>query len=428
MRAVADPAGLGGVALGGIAIALALGLLVGLQRGWAQRGDAPGSRFAGVRTFGLFGLAGGVAGILSGDYPEIAMIVVAATACLVLVSYFRTTQRDGSISGTASLAGLITLACGFLAATGAWLIATVIAVGMVMLLALRTQLHRLVGRMTEAEVLAVARFAIVAVVILPLLPDRAYGPFAAWNPRQLWLVVVLVSGFSLSGYIAAKLLGPSRGTIATAAAGSMVSSTAVTAAMATRIRDAGEQASLYHCAISAASSVMFARVMVLTGLLAPFALPWLARLAVPAMLVSLGAAGWFLWQVRRSSATGIEPFSVKNPFAIGPALILMILVMITTLLARWVLARNGDAGLAVVLAISGTVDVDSAIITMGSLPPGAIEPRIAGLILLPPILLNTLFKAGITVSIAGWRRGWPGALALLLSTLAALAALPFALG
>ncbi len=413
--------------VGGIAVAFALGLLVGLQRGWAQRNAAPGSRFAGIRTFGLFGLAGGVAGAVTATDRTIAAIVMAAVAGLVLVSYYRVTRRDGSISGTASLAGLITLACGFLAGTGERMTATVVAVSMVLLLAMRTQLHRLVGRISEAEVLAVARFAVIAMVVLPLLPDHDYGPLQAWNPRQLWFVVVLVSGFSLTGYIAAKLLGPSRGTIATAAAGAVVSSTAVTAALAARLKDPGEDPAVLHCAMSAASVVMFARVLVLTGVLAPFALPWLTRLALPGMLVSLAGAAWFLSRPGRPDAARAKAVAVRNPFSIGPALILAALVMVTTLAARWVLSRYGDGGLAVVLAISGTVDVDSAIIALGSLPPGALEPALAGLVLLPPILLNTLVKAGVAIGIAGWRRGLPGALALVLSALASLAALPFIL-
>jgi uncharacterized membrane protein (DUF4010 family) len=296
-----------------------------------------------------------------------------------------------------------------------------------MLLAMRTKLHRLVGRMREVEVVALARFALIAAVILPLLPDRAYGPYDAWNPRQLWMVVVLVSGFSLLGYVAAKLLGPSRGTIATAAAGSVVSSTAVTAALAARLRDGQGSPAIIHGGISAASAVMFMRVMALTGLLAPFALPWIARLAVPGMLVSLAAAAWFLWRARGQGTNGEAGVQLSNPFAIGPALLLMLLVMIMTLAARWVLARYGDSGLAVVLAISGTVDVDSAIITMGSLPQGTLEAHIAGLVLLAPVVLNSLFKGSVAISIAGWRKAWPGALVLVLSAAAACAAVPLVL-
>jgi uncharacterized membrane protein (DUF4010 family) len=107
----------------------------------------------------------------------------------------------------------------------------------------------------------------------------------------------------------------------------------------------------------------------------------------------------------------------------APALVLMALTMVLTLVARWVLDRYGDAGLATVLAISGTVDVDSAIITMGNLPAGTLAARTAGLVLLPPVLLNTLFKTGTAVALAGWRKTWPGAVALLASMVACGAAL-----
>lgn len=409
---------------GGIALALALGLLAGVQRGWAQRMAADGTRFAGVRTFGLLGLAGGIGGHLAAATPDFAMVVLAATAALILASYWRAAQAGTSLSGTASIAGLIVLAGGFMAATGERLLATAIVVIMVLLLSMRERLHALVERMSEAEVAAVARFALIAAVILPLLPDRAFGPYDAWNPRQLWLVVVLVCGFSLLGYVSARLLGPSRATLAVAAAGSVVSSTAVTAALAADLHKGDGHPAMLNAAVALASAVMFLRVMVLVGALAPFALATFAALAVPGLLASLAAAGLFVWRARGASLPPSEGLRLRNPFDIGPALLLMALVMAMTLAAHWVLTRYGDAELAIVLALSGTVDVDSAIITMGNLPAGALSAEVAGLVLLPPVLLNTLFKAGTLVSITGWRRGWPAATALALAALACLAAVP----
>lgn len=421
-----DPAALPAFApLLPIGVALALGMLVGLQRGWAQRNEPAGSRFAGVRTFGLFGMAGGIGGAAAAPFPALSAVMLGSAAVLVLINYYRMTQRDGSISGTASLASLITLGCGFLAGTGSTQTASAVAAGMVLLLAMRGQLHRLIGRISEAEMTGIARFAVIAVVILPILPDTDLGPYQAWNPRSLWLVVVLVSGFSFAGYLAARLLGPSLGTLATAAAGSMVSSTAVTAALAGQIKADAERAALYNCGIALGSAVMFGRIIVLTGLLAPFALPWLARLALPGLLVSLLAALWFLRAARSEPAGPItDGLTIRNPFAFGPALVLMVLVMVLTLAAHWVLDRFGDAGLATVLALSGMVDVDSAIITMGSLPGGSLTPQTAGLILTPPIVLNTLFKAGTVVSLTGWQRGKAAAAALSLSAVATLAAIP----
>lgn len=411
----------------GVALSLALGLLVGVQRGWAQRAAADGSRFAGIRTFGLLGLAGGIAGHLSGGAQLVAAVILTSTAALILVSYWRTTQAGSLISGTASVAGLIVLACGFMAATGAYLPATAITVVMVLLLTMRERLHRLVEGMSEIEVIALARFALIAVVILPLLPDRPYGPYDAWNPRELWLVVVLVCAVSLAGYIAARLLGPSRATLATAAAGAMVSSTAVTVSLATRLKAGVEGQDVLHGGIALASVVMFARVLILTGLLAPFALPALATLVAPGLATSVLGSAWFLWRARMAPRASGSGATLRNPFDIGPALFLMALVMAMSLAARWLESLYGDSGLATALALAGMVDVDSAIITMGGLPKDALHPSIAGLVLLPPILLNSLFKAGSAIAIAGWRRAWPGALVLAVSAVACLTTLPLVL-
>ena len=413
--------------IGAIGLSLALGLLIGIQRGWALRNEQPGSRFAGIRTFGLLGMAGGLAGAIHPGDGIVAAVIVAGAAALVLLGYAEVARRSGKVSGTASLVGLLTLGCGFLATTGQAMLATVIAVVITLVLAMRPQLHGWVERLNEAEVTAIVRFALIAMVILPLLPDRAYGPYDAWNPRQLWMVVVMVSGFSFAGYVASKRLGASRGTIATAGAGAMVSSTAVTAALATRLRGDDERPAILIAGIAAASTVMFLRVIVLVAVLAPFALPTLALLVVPAALVSALATLWHLRVAMRHPDQPAGGVTVRNPFDILPALLLMALVMVLSLAARWVMHRFGDAGLATVLALSGMVDVDSAIITMGGLPAGALDARTAGLVLGAPVMLNTLFKAGAAISLAGWSRGWRAALPLVASVAAGLLMLPVAL-
>lgn len=413
--------------IAGIALALALGLLIGVQRGWTLRLEPAGSRFAGIRTFGLLGLAGGVAGTLRSLEPGVAIILVAAAAMLVLMGYAQAAWRGGPVSGTASLAGLLTLGCGFLATTQQEFLATIIAVLMTLVLALRSQLHGWLERLSEIEVSAIARFALISLAILPLLPNRTYGPYDAWNPRQLWMVVVLVSGFSFAGYMASKRLGASRGTLATAAAGAMVSSTAVTAALATRLRDGAENSSILIAGITTASVVMLVRVLVLVGVLAPFALPVLALLVVPAALVSALATAWHLRTTAKLPAPRSQEVPVRNPFNLAPALGLMTLVMVLALASRWVLDRFGDAGLATVLALSGMVDVDSAIITMSGLPNGVLDGRTAGLVLASPVMLNTLVKAGVTIGLAGRQRGRSAALALIASVAASVLMLPIIL-
>lgn len=401
-----------------IALALALGLLIGLQRGWASRESAPGSRFAGIRTYALFGLVGGLAGALQARAAGLATVLLAASAALVVLGYWRSTAGKASISGTASLTGLIALACGFLAGSGEFALASALAGTTVLVLAQRSRWHHWLRHIDEAEMLAIARFALIALVVLPLLPNNPMGPLDAWRPRQLWLVVVLVSGFSFAGYAAVKLLGPARGVLATALAGSMVSSTAVTASLAGKLRNGSGDPMLLNAGIALASATMFLRVMLLTGALATFALPGFATLAAPGMAVSLVAC----WLILRRHGDGSAPvdgaMKLRNPFDVMSALLLMGLTMLLTLVARWVLDRYGDAGLATVLAISGSVDVDSAIITMGNLPADTLTPRLAALVLALPVILNTLFKTATLLSIAGWRKAWPAATAMLASLIA----------
>lgn len=402
-----------------LGLALALGLLVGLQRGWALRDEKPGSRFAGIRTYGLLGLAGGLGAVLQTRAGALAQVLLAGAAVLVLLGYWRSTAGKASISGTASLAALITLTAGFLAGNGETVLASAVTGLTVLLLSQRQRLHHALRHIDSEEMAAVARFALIALVILPLLPNTAMGPLAAWRPRQLWLVVVLVSGFSFAGYIGMRLLGAAKGLLATAAAGSMVSSTAVTASLAGKLREEADGAALLNGAVALASGVMFFRVMVLSAVLAPFALTRFAMIAVPAMLVSLAGAALLLRREHGTAAGGAGQIVVRNPFDLKPALLLMLLTMALTVAARWVLQHYGDAGLAVVLAIAGTADVDSAVITMGNLPAGTLAPRTAALVLAAPVALNTLFKTAILLTLA--RRKGTGAAAVMLASLTAMA-------
>lgn len=418
--------------LTGLAMSLGLGLLVGLQRGWALRDSATGSRFAGIRTFALLGLGGGIAGVLQARAPGPATALLVAACVLVILGYQRTTRQDGSISGTSGVVALLTLASGFLAGSGERLLGTSVAAVMVLLLSMRAQLHHWVRRLDEAEMLAIARFAVIALVVLPLLPDRNFGPYQAWNPRGLWLVVVLVSGFSFAGYFAARMLGPTRAVIATAAAGAMVSSTAVTAALATRMKETAADLPMLAAGIAAASVVMFLRVLALTAMIAPFALPALALVLAPGIAVSLAGCGWYLRKAKLRGSAPAEAqtpgaMAVRNPFDLGPALLLAGLVMGLTILAHWVLDRYGDRSLALVLAVSGTVDVDSAIITLGGLPAGALPAQAAALALAASVTLNTLFKAMVATGAGGWKRGWRGAAPLVGSALAIISCMPLLL-
>ena len=393
---------------------LAIGLLIGLERGWQQRSAQPGSRVAGLRTFGLFGLIGGLAGFAAGMTQgwAVSAVLLLAGCALVIIGY----RRDKSPSATTEAAALVTLGLGWLAGHGLPVPALALAVVTAFLLAQRQRLHGWIEGLSEADFHAVVLFAVIAGALWPVLPDRAMGPMNAWNPRELWLVVVVVCAISFAGYVLGRRLGPERGVLAMAAVGAIYSSTAVTAALAQRIKTEPESRPRLAAGIAIASTVMFLRTGLLVGLLVPFALIGFARVVGPAALVALLLA-WLL--ARRAAVAPAGDAPTGNPFALLPALGFAVLVALVQLVVQWMQVRFGGSGVAITLALAGAMDVDAAIVALRGLPRGSITPGLAGTILALPVLLNTLLKLGVVLVTAG-RAGWRAGLSLALAALAML--------
>jgi uncharacterized membrane protein (DUF4010 family) len=408
---------LNGDELARLVMPLAIGLLIGIERGWQQRAAEPGSRVAGLRTFALFGLIGGLAGFAAsaagGQGWLVSAVLVLAAAALIVIGY----RRDRSPSATTEAAGLVTIGLGWLAGHGWPAPAFALAVVVAFMLAQRQRLHGWVQGISEADIQALVRFAVIAGALWPVLPDRAMGPMNAWNPRELWLVVVVVCGIGFAGYALGRRLGPGRGLLVTAAVGAIYSSTAVTAALAQRIGSEPDARPRLAAGIAIASAVMLLRTAVLVALLVPFAFIGFARVVAPAAIVALGLA----WALQRRAATApASAAPAGNPFQLLPALGFALLVALVQLAVHWMQARFGSSGVAITLAITGAMDADAAIVGLRALPKGSIAPMLAGAILALPVLLNTLLKYGIVVAMA---RG-PGAkagLSLLLAALAMLA-------
>ena len=393
---------------------LAIGLLIGLERGWQQRSAQPGSRVAGLRTFALFGLIGGLAGFAAGMTQgwAVSAVLLLAGCALVIIGY----RRDKSPSATTEAAALVTLGLGWLAGHGLPVPALALAVVTAFLLAQRQRLHAWIEGLSEADFHAVVLFAVIAGALWPVLPDRAMGPMNAWNPRELWLVVVVVCAISFAGYVLGRRLGPERGVLAMAAVGAIYSSTAVTAALAQRIKTEPESRPRLAAGIAIASTVMFLRTGLLVGLLVPFALIGFARVVGPAALVALLLA-WLL--ARRAAVAPAGDAPTGNPFALLPALGFAVLVALVQLVVQWMQVRFGGSGVAITLALAGAMDVDAAIVALRGLPRGSIAPGLAGTILALPVLLNTLLKLGVVLVTAG-PAGWRAGLSLALAALAML--------
>lgn len=397
-----------------LAASLAVGILIGIERGWRQRDASDGSRVSGLRTFGLLGLTGG----LAGHVPDLLAAVIALAALSSLVLGYRSAlAREGSLSVTNTLVGIVTFALGYIAAKGQVSEALAVAAVTTLILTLRGQAHAMLKGMTEKEIESIARFALVALVILPLLPDRNLGPYDAWNPRQIWMVVVVVLGLSFAGYVATRRLGSEKGIMITALCGSLVSSTAVTAAYARRLRQKDGPEAPLIAGIALASLVMFVRVQLLSITLIPYAARSLALAMVPAFLI--GGLTTLLALRARSAEASAGEVKLGNPLDFGPALLLAGLVAVMAIPARWALEQFGDQGIIVVLGLTGMWDVDAAVLTLAGMPKDILDESTAGLVLAVPVLANTAFKGVLALGIAGPRlQGWKASGPLFASVLA----------
>ena len=400
--------------------ATAVGLLIGIERGWALRQRGDGQRVAGIRTFILLALASGVAGVLAlAQFELIASTTIAVLGLIVALAYWRETTTTGLPDATSAVAASSAIALAFLAGSGSPEIGVAYAALVTMVLAFRTETHRFIAGLGEADLKAAVRFAVIALSVRPFLPNRDMGPFAAWNPQDLWLVVILVTGFSFLGYVADRLLGARHGTVLTAIIGGAYSSTAVTQSLAQRLRD--NDASGVECTgIVLASAVMYVRVVTLVLILAPRLIVPFSLIVLPALLFTW-MAGVLIW---RRVHDGERTKLPQNPIALLPALGFLVFVAAAAVAARWGLDRFGEQGIAVMLFLMGSMDVDVAIVTAGGLPDDAVAPLLAATALAGTILANMSVKLAITIANGG-RRSFPAARALALSMLVLAASIAF---
>jgi uncharacterized membrane protein (DUF4010 family) len=344
----------------------------------------------------LLGLVSGIAGLIGGQGQTLAAgALVAGAAAILTVGYVHRPGLEKRPDATSPIAGITTLGLGFLAGSGNPALAIVGATLVTLILALKEEVHGLIGRLDEEDVKALARFAVIAGAVLPFLPSGEYGPYGAWNPQKLWLVVVLVTGFSFLGYVANRIFGARHGTIATAVIGGLYSSTAVTQSLAQRL-GSGLGGGAEPAGIALASAVMYLRVLVLVGVLATRLLVPFALVIAPAVLAA-AIAGWWLY---RQAPHSEGPTPPGNPIALLPALAFLVFVAAAAVAGVWAEGRFGQEGIAVLLLVIGTMDVDVAIVTAGGLPPETIGALFAATALAGTILANMAVKLGITLAYA----------------------------
>jgi uncharacterized membrane protein (DUF4010 family) len=395
-----------------LGLALAIGLLIGLERGWRERDAAEGSRVAGIRTFALVGFGGGLAALLAGPLIGMAFgLMFAGFAALMIAAQLGPARREGDIGATTTVAALVTFLLGAVAVSGDMAVAASGAVVTAVLLSAKPMLHRWVERIEYPELAAALKLLLISVVMLPVLPNRPVDPWQALNPYEIWWMVVLIAGISFCGYVAVRLVGAERGLMLTGLLGGLTSSTATTLSFARLSQRSDGANALLAAGAAAACAMMLPRILLVVGLLNR---PLLLLLWVPliaAAIVAFAGAAW-LWR-RSSGAVDDAAVRIENPFELWVAIrfgvLLAAIMLLTRLLPGWL----GDSGLYLLAAVSGLGDVDAIGLSMArqagngvALQAGAIAVAIAA-------LANTVTKAVLALAIG--RAGFAVPLAAVLA-------------
>ncbi len=382
-----------------LAVSLAIGLLVGLERGWRTRDEQDHRRAAGFRTFALSGLLGGVTGAVSlqagGALVGLVFVVYAAAFAAF---HWLEAKAESNLSVTSVVAGMLTFLLGTMAVTGEQLVAIACAVAMTVLLALREQLHRWVASLTWPEIRAVLTLLAMTFLLLPVLPNRTVDPWDSINPYEIWLLAVLIAAISFSGYVAVRVFGTQLGVVLTAVAGGLASSTATTIAFAKLGREHPASARLLGAGILVSGVMMLLRVAIIAIALNPALLAGVApALTAVAGTFVLAAAVLLL----RNGEKENPELRIDNPLAVGTALKLAAFIAAVMLAAELLREAAGPVGVLIVAALSGVADVDAVTISMARMsgPDIGIDTAARGVLI--AVAVNTASKAAL----AAWTGG-----------------------
>lgn len=389
-----------------LGVSLAIGLLVGLERGWQTREESDHQRTAGLRTFALTGLLGGICGLISlvSSPFVLAAGLLAFTGALVTFSFLEA-AAEKNFSVTGIVAGILTFVLGAYATLGNETVAVAAAVAMTILLALREPLHSWVRNVTWPEMRSVLVLLAMSFLLLPILPNRPVDPWQVLNPSEIWLLAILIAAVSFVGYIAVRVLGERKGIAVAAIAGSLASSTATTLSFARLAREHPQGTRLLASGILLAGITMMARIVVLAGVLKSELAAALIWPSVAAAVV-LGAGAAVLWLRQRQNGAAEHPqLQIKNPFDLGTVLQLAALIAAILLLAKLVATHAGNAGLFLLAAISGIADVDALTLSMARLSGVQVSNAEAATAILVAASVNTVSKATIAGFVGGTRLG-----------------------
>ena len=382
--------------------ALAIGLLFGIERGWSDRDEDEGDRIAGIRTFSIIGLLGGVWALLSGslnDWMLAASFI--AVSSLIVAAHIIDVRRNRDVGTTTAFTMMLTFALSALAVIGQPVLAMAVTIVAVSLLGYKPMLHHWLRGIKKKELYAGIKLLIISVALLPFLPNQGYGPYEALNPYWIWWMVVLISGISFVGYFAIKFTDERKGAFLTAVTGGLASSTAVTFSLAQFAR-LSEKKLFFMGGILIASSIMFARVIIEVFVVNRSLLGYL-WVPIGLMFVCILAGGyWFLVKGESNQETDGQ-IDIKNPFQLGLALRFGALLALILLLSEAVKEWFGNEGIYYLSVASGLMDVDAITVSLSKMAHNDLSDEVASMGIVLASATNTIVKGFIFAVIAGWK-------------------------
>lgn len=397
-----------------LSVAGLVGLAVGIEREWSGHAAGPHPRFAGIRTFFILGLLGGLSGLaLLEGWIAVGTVLLAAGVGLVLTAYFIASRRPGGdVDATTEAAGLVVLALGVFAGQGYLALAAGICAVVVLALREKAELHQWVHRIGEPELKAAIQFAVLALVVLPILPEGPYGPLGGIRPRSLWSVVLLFSGLNFAGYLARRIAGPGLGYPIAGALGGLLSSTAVTLQFSRLSRREPEMAAPLALGVVAACTVLLPRVTIVSAILNPDVARALLPYLVPPLVVGLGLLAWTFFRGRKAKAETSE-LTDKSPLRLWSAIQLAIALQVVLMAITYVRETWGSPGIIASAAVIGLTDVDALTYSMAKMGTTVETIELAARAIAVGILANTGLKLTLALVVGGGSYRWRAALGLI---------------
>ncbi len=379
-----------------LGVAVVLSGLIGLERERRSQLHEYKS-FGGIRTFSLIGLLGALSYMLSLHSPVIFAVLTAGFLGLLIASYVMTNMKSKVVGATSEIAAIMVYIIGIMSAMENYLLATSVALISVAILHFKRPLHDWAKDVKNVEILSTIEFVLIAFIVLPLLPNTAFGPYEFFNPYIIWLMVVFISGISFISYIAIKLFGAKRGILFSGFFGGLISSTALTLSFSGQSKKNKSLISPYVVAVVIASSAMFVRVLVEVAILNPvlvkmLLLPMLSMAAVGSIAILyfiLGKDGSSHKKVKH------KPMKLESPFSLWPALKFGMFFASILFFAKFAQATMGDKGLYITSFVSGLLDVDAITVSVATLAKGELSTLSAVTAITIAAMTNTVAKAGM---------------------------------